>query len=101
MPEELGAIPVGCFSSAWNLESVTMPNSVDIIEGGTHTLTLRNAFVETSPSYYAIYTIRGDLLEKQLITSSFQEVQLPQSAGMYIFYIYFEGKVYQRKFIVP
>lgn len=76
-------------------------NSVDIIEGGTHTLTLRNAFVETSPSYYAIYTIRGDLLEKQLITSSFQEVQLPQSAGMYIFYIYFEGKVYQRKFIVP
>ena len=32
LPEELGAIPVGCFSSAWNLESVTMPNCVDIIE---------------------------------------------------------------------
>ena len=76
-------------------------NSEEVIEEGLHTMTIRNAYSENTPSYYAIYSIRGDRLEMQPITSSFHEVQLPQTSGMYIFYIYFDGQVYQRKFIVP
>lgn len=76
-------------------------NSEDVIEQGLHTLTIRNAYDENNPSYYAIFSIRGDRLEMQAITSSFQEVQLPQTSGMYIFYIYFDGVVYQKKFLVP
>jgi hypothetical protein len=45
--------------------------------------------------------MHGNKVEMQAITSSFQEVQLPQTSGMYVFYIYFNGQVYQRKFIVP
>lgn len=76
-------------------------NSEEIVEEGLHTLTIRNAYSENSPSYYAIYTMRGDQLEMQPITSTFHEVQLPQTSGMYIFYIYYNGQVYQKKFIVP
>lgn len=76
-------------------------NSVEILEHNLHTMTIRNAYITESPSYYAIYTMHGDQVEMQAITSSFQEVQLPQTSGMYVFYIYFNGQVYQRKFIVP
>ena len=76
-------------------------NSEDVIEQGLHTLTIRNAYDENNPSYYAIFSIRGDRLELQPITSSFQEVQLPHTSGMYIFYIYFDRVVYQKKFLVP
>lgn len=76
-------------------------NSYDIIEDNLHALTIRNAYSEDSPSYYAIYNLRGDLIERQTVTSSFHLVQLPEDAGLYIIYIYAEGEVYQRKFLVP
>ena len=76
-------------------------NSEEILEHNLHTMTIRNAYITESPSYYAIYTMHGNKVEMQAITSSFQEVQLPQTSGMYVFYIYFNGQVYQRKFIVP
>ncbi|MBR6017576.1 MAG: hypothetical protein IK073_03025 [Paludibacteraceae bacterium] len=76
-------------------------NSVEIIQNHLHTMTIRDAFTDASPSYYAIFTTRGDQLQMQPITSSFQEVQLPETSGLYILYIYFDGQVYQRKFLVP
>jgi predicted extracellular nuclease len=76
-------------------------NSEEILEHNQHTMTIRNAYITESPSYYAIYTMHGNQVEMQAITSSFQEVQLPLTSGMYVLYIYFNGQVYQRKFIVP
>ena len=76
-------------------------NNADIVYEHQHLLILRNAYKENYPSYYRIYSIRGDLIEHQPITSLFQEVQLPEVSGVYIFYIYFDGQVYQKKFIVP
>ena len=76
-------------------------NSYEIVSEDIHALTIRNAFSEDSPSYYAIYSLRGDLIEQASVTSSFHLVQLPEEPGLYIIYIYAEGTVYQRKFIVP
>ena len=87
--------------STLNADPVMSINSADIVYEHLHTLTIRNAYREDSPSYYRIYSLRGDLIEQQAITSLFQEVQLPDASDLYILYIYFDKQVFQHKFIVP
>ena len=87
--------------STLNADPVMSINSADIVYEHLHTLTIRNAYREDSPSYYRIYSLRGDLIEQQAITSLFQEVQLPEASDLYILYIYFDKQVFQHKFIVP
>lgn len=87
--------------STLNADPVMSINSADIVYEHLHTLTIRNAYKEDSPSYYRIYSLRGDLIEQQAITSLFQEVQLPEASDLYILYIYFDKQVFQHKFIVP
>ena len=87
--------------STLNADPVMSINSADIVYEHLHSLTIRNAYREDSPSYYRIYSLRGDLIEQQAITSLFQEVQLPEASDLYILYIYFDKQVFQHKFIVP
>jgi len=76
-------------------------NSIEVIAGTELTLTIKDAYQENANSYYAVYSIRGGKYEQKQITSSIQEVELPSTSGMYILYIYFDGQVYPKKFIVP
>ena len=76
-------------------------NSLEVVEDHLHNITIRNGYHEGDPSYYAIYNMRGDQISQGPISNSFQEVQLPDDSGLYILYIYAEGKVYQKKFIMP
>ena len=75
-------------------------NSLNVLSGEDKTLTIFNAVKEGQQSYYAIYSINGVLLERNEITDTQQQVDLPHSAGLYIVYIYFDGIVYQRKLLV-
>ena len=76
-------------------------NSSDIISGESNRLIIKNAHKDGENSYYAIYTVNGLLLERKEILSVFYETELPQNAGVYVVYVYFDGQVYQRKMIVP
>jgi hypothetical protein len=76
-------------------------NSSDIISGESNRLIIKNAHKDGENSYYAIYTVSGLLLERKEILSVFYETELPQNAGVYVVYVYFDGQVYQRKMIVP
>ena len=48
-----------------------------------------------------VFDIDGTLIEQKEIVDTYQQVDLPTTTGLYIVYIYSEGKVYQRKIIVP
>ena len=75
-------------------------NSVEIMEGEAQTLMITNAVTEGQKSYYAVYELSGVLIEQREITDTYQQVELPGKAGVYIVYIYAKGQVYQRKMIV-
>ena len=76
-------------------------NTLDVLSGSATSLIISNAFQENTHSFYSIHTVSGLLLRREAITSAYHEVQLPVTPGVYILYIYFEGRVYQEKFIVP
>lgn len=76
-------------------------NGAEIIDGTANVITISNAIKGESPAYYAIYSIDGTLIEQKEIVDTYQQVDLPTTTGLYIVYIYSEGKVYQRKIIVP
>lgn len=75
-------------------------NSEEIIQGDAHTLIIQNAYKEDKPSYYAIYSINGWLMDRQEITSPFYEVELPNNPGVYVVYVYYDGVAYHRKMVV-
>ena len=75
-------------------------NTEDIISGNSRRMVIQNAFTEGQPSFYAIYTINGWLVERNKITSPLYEVELPDPAGVYIVTVYYDGQIYQRKMIV-
>ena len=75
-------------------------NSREIIEGDAHKLVIRNAYKEDQPSYYAIYSVNGWLVSGKEITSPLYEAELPEQAGIYILFVYYNGETYQRKMIV-
>ena len=75
-------------------------NTEDIFSGNSRRMVIQNAFTEGQPSFYAIYTINGWLVERNKITSPLYEVELPDPAGVYIVTVYYDGQIYQRKMIV-
>lgn len=75
-------------------------NNVEVMAGESRELVISNAYKDSQKSFYTIVNISGLLIEHKQITSPYQEVNLPQSAGMYLIFIYADGKVYQKKFIV-
>ena len=75
-------------------------NSGDIFSGNADKLIIRNAHNDAAKSYYAIYSINGWQVALKEIESSYFEVNLPSSPGIYIVYIYYDGQVYQRRMIV-
>ena len=75
-------------------------NSAEILKGESSTIVIKNAHTDGEKSFYAIYSINGNLLVRQPITSLYHEVEMPTAAGVYIIKIYFDGRVYQRKMIV-
>ncbi len=75
-------------------------NSAEILKGESSTIVIKNAHTDGEKSFYAIYSINGNLLVRQPITSLYHEVEMPTAAGVYIINIYFDGQVYQRKMIV-
>ena len=75
-------------------------NSAEILKGESSTIVIKNAHTDGEKSFYAIYSINGNLLVRQPITSLYHEVEMPTAAGVYIINIYFDGRVYQRKMIV-
>ncbi|MBQ3632805.1 MAG: T9SS type A sorting domain-containing protein, partial [Paludibacteraceae bacterium] len=75
-------------------------NNAEVMAGESDKLIISNAFKDNQPSYYAIHTVSGLLVERREITSGYQQIELPAAPGIYIVYIYADGKVYQRKMIV-
>ena len=75
-------------------------NTAEVIQGEADALVVLNAHSEQQKSYYAIYSISGVLMERQKITSVYQEIPLPAHSGVYVVYIYADGQVFQRKVIV-
>lgn len=75
-------------------------NSAEIIQGNANRLVIQNAHKAEQKSFYAIYTISGLLLQQGEITSVYHETSKPTTPGVYIVYVYFDGKVYQGKIVV-
>ncbi len=75
-------------------------NNIEVMAGESKELIIRNAFKDSQKSYYTIVSINGLTIEHKEITSPYQEISLPEAAGLYLIFIYADGKVYQKKFIV-
>lgn len=75
-------------------------NTADIVSGDAHELIITDALKDNQPSFYAIYTIQGLLIERKEITEAIENVPLPLDAGTYILYLYSDGHVFQRKLII-
>jgi hypothetical protein len=75
-------------------------NTCEILSGESKKMIIKNAYTDDQQSFYAIYTINGWLVEQKKITSPLYEVELPNSAGVYIVTVYYDGQIYQRKMIV-
>lgn len=75
-------------------------NTAEILSGDAPELIITDALKDNQPSFYAIYTIQGLLIERKQITEEIENVPLPLDAGTYILYLYSDGHVYQRKLIV-
>ena len=75
-------------------------NTCEILSGESKKMIIQNAYTDDQQSFYAIYTINGWLVEQKKITSPLYEVELPNSAGVYIVTVYYDGQIYQRKMIV-
>ncbi len=75
-------------------------NTANIITGESDQMVILNAYNPDFKSFYAIYSISGWLIDKHEITSLDYTVKLPEQAGTYIVYIYYNGQTYQRKMIV-
>ena len=75
-------------------------NNAEILAGETDKLIISNAYKDGGQSFYAIYSVNGLLLEQKEIVSEYQKIELPTAPGVYIVYIYADGKVHQRKMIV-
>ena len=77
-------------------------NTQDLMSGEASHIVISNAFDESGSarSFYAIYTITGLLIEQNEITSEYQQIEMPHNSGVYIVYIYAEGKVFQKKVII-
>ena len=86
--------------STKTFEPAPQINTAEIWSGEADRMIIEEAHKADQKSYYAVYTISGLLLERQEITSVFHEAPLPETAGVYIVYIYANGQVYKRKVIV-
>jgi len=75
-------------------------NSMEILTGESSVMTISNAHTSDQHSYYSIYSISGVLLAHGEILDPQAQVALPLQAGVYVVYIYANGEVYQRKFII-
>ena len=75
-------------------------NTMDILNGDANQIIIQNAYEPEYASFYAIYSVYGRLIERQQITTEAYTVDLPQTPGIYIVYIYYHGQAYQRKMIV-
>ena len=84
-------------------------NTYDVMTGQSGDIVIRNA-ANNNRAFYAIYTVsgllvrqqdlNGEYVDKKEILSMEEHVTLPAASGMYILYIYANGQVYQRRFIV-
>lgn len=75
-------------------------NVAEIASGEDNELIIHNAVKDGQRAFYAIYSINGTLIERKEILENDQREALPLSPGMYIVYLYAEGRVYQRKLII-
>lgn len=75
-------------------------NNVEVMAGESKELIISNAYKDSQKSFYAIVSVSGVTIEHKEITSPYQEINLPNAAGLYLIFIYADGKVYQKKFIV-
>ena len=77
-------------------------NNLEILRGDANKLIIRDAeSTDEKIGYYAIYDMSGrPMVGATKIESNAHVVDLPAS-GVYILYVYFDGKVYPYKFIVP
>ena len=84
-------------------------NTYEVLAGESDDLIIRNA-ASRERAFYAIYTVSGLLIRQQDLNGNFvdrkeiisemEHVTLPGTAGMYILYIYADGQVFQRRFVV-
>ncbi len=84
-------------------------NTYDVMTGRSGDIVIRNA-ANNNRAFYAIYTVsgllvrqqdlNGEYVDKKEILSMEEHVTLPAASGMYILYIYANGQVYQRRFII-
>lgn len=75
-------------------------NNKDVLTLENNKMVIQNAYSQEKKSFYAVYTVSGLLQERKEITSSYFEVPLPVTPGIYIVYLYFEGEVYPQRLIV-
>jgi len=90
--------------STLNYDPSPTINTVEVMSDNTAELTIRNAFIDGTDSYYAIYDISGRPIAWSAkpikIESNLEVIQKPTAPGVYIIYIYYQGAVYPHKFIV-
>lgn len=75
-------------------------NVAEIASGEDNELIIHNAVKDGQRAFYAIYSINGTLIDRKEILENDQREALPLSPGVYIVYLYAEGRVYQRKLII-
>ncbi len=64
-------------------------------------ITIYNAWDSKENSFYALYTPQGVLIEQGQIDTTPYIVNMPSAQGVYILYVYAQGKVWQKKILVP
>jgi len=75
-------------------------NNAEVLAGESDKLIISNAYKDGQRSFYSIHAVNGLMIEQKEITSEYQQIELPAAPGIYIVYIYAEGKVHQRKMVV-
>ncbi len=64
-------------------------------------ITIYNAYNADESSFYAIYTPQGVQIDYGQIDTTPYIVNMPSESGIYIVYVYTQGKVWQKKILVP
>lgn len=83
------------------VDTAVVVSNWDLMNGKSNKFIIRRALDMDEPAYYRVYSLQGLLLEQGEIIAEEQEVEKPNSKGIYLIIIYTKKKTYPFKIIVP
>jgi hypothetical protein len=83
------------------VDTAVVISNWELVNGKSSNFVIRRALDIDEPSYYRVYTLQGLLLEQGEIVAEEQEVEKPNSKGVYLIIIYTKKETYPFKIIVP